>query len=120
MDLDRLKPIGISAEELNAAFIQLGISAEELNAALLRLAEGIRKIFEKLADCCFSFRGFTEDAEQTRRKIDTRERERKRFAEWNWGEDQRRTAEIRQYERVSIMPGGRQYFRTQHRARKPP
>lgn len=99
---------------------QTGKNLEALGIALQRLSEAIEKAFRWLADHCYSIEEFTESVELARRKIEARKRERKRFTEWNRGEDQRRTAAIRQCERVSITPGGRRYFKTQHRARKPP
>lgn len=99
---------------------QAGKKLEALGIALQGLAEAIKKAFRWLADHSCSIEEFTENVELTRRKIEARKRQRKRFTVWNQNEDQRRTAAIRQYERVSITPGGRRYFKTQHRARKPP
>ena len=99
---------------------QAGKKLEALGIALQGLAEAIKKVCRWLADHCYSVEEFTETVELVRRKIEARKRQRKRFTVWNQNEDQRRTAAIRQYERVSITPGGRRYFKTQHRARKPP
>lgn len=109
---------------------QTGKSIESLGITLQRLAEVARKICEWLAEVSrkirerlidyFSSEEFRERIERARREVEARKRRRKQFAEWSRAEEQRRAAKYRQYERVFIAPSGRQYFRNQHRARKPP
>lgn len=98
---------------------QTGKTLEALGIALQRIAEAARNVCEWLADY-FSSEEFRERMKRARREVEARKRRRKQFTEWNRAEERRRAEKCKQYGRVSIMPGGRQYFRTQHRARKPP
>lgn len=116
MDFSRLEQTGKSLESLGIALQRL---AEMARKICEWLAEVSRKIRERLIDY-FSSEEFRERIERARREVEARKRRRKQFAEWSRAEEQRRAAIYRQYKRVFIAPSGRQYFRNQHRARKPP